>query len=89
VLLLDEPTSALDRPTVDSLAASLKAACRQRRLAVLLVTHDLHLARAVADDLAYLEEGRILEQGAAGDLLRRPHSAALQGFLAPPRREQD
>lgn len=89
VLLLDEPTSALDRPTVDSLAASLRAVCRQRRLAVLLVTHDLHLAQAVAGDLAYLEDGCLLEQGAACELLRRPRSAALQGFLAPPGREQN
>lgn len=89
VLLLDEPTSALDRPTVDSLAASLRSICRQQCLAVLLVTHDLHLAQVVADELAYLEEGRILEQGAADELLRRPRSAALQGFLAPPSRELD
>lgn len=83
VLLLDEPTSALDRPTVDGLIASLKAICRQRQLAVLLVTHDLYLAQAIADDLVYLQQGSILEQGAASELFRQPRSAALQRFLLP------
>lgn len=83
VLLLDEPTSALDRPTVDGLIGSLKAICRQRQLAVLLVTHDLYLAHGIADDLVYLQHGSILEQGPACELFSRPRSAALQRFLLP------
>ncbi len=83
VLLLDEPTSALDRPTVDGLAGSLVSICRQRKLAVLLVTHDLYLAHAIADDLVYLQQGSILEQGPAGELFRQPRSVALQRFLLP------
>ena len=89
VLLLDEPTSALDRPTVDGLAVSLRAVCRKRQLAVLLVTHDLHLAEIIADDLAYLEDGRILEQGNAAEVLGRPRTPALQRFLTPPTRERN
>ena len=84
VLLLDEPTSALDRPTVVSLAGSLRGACHKWRLAMLLVTHDLHLAKIIADQLVYLEDGRILEQGLPAELFSRPRSEALQGFLAPP-----
>lgn len=89
VLLLDEPTSALDRPTVNSLAASLRMACHKWQLAVLLVTHDLHLAEIIADHLAYLENGCISEQGLPANLFNRPHSKALQGFLAPSSRKQD
>jgi putative ABC transport system ATP-binding protein len=89
VLLLDEPTSALDRPTVVSLAGSLREACHKWRLAVLLVTHDLHLAKIIADQLAYLEDGRILEQGLPAELFARPRSEALKDFLAPPARRQD
>lgn len=89
VLLLDEPTSALDRPTVTSLADSLREACHKWRLAVLLVTHDLHLAKIIADQLAYLEDGRILEQGVPAELFARPRSAALQRFLALPAERQD
>jgi putative ABC transport system ATP-binding protein len=89
VLLLDEPTSALDRPTVNSLAGSLRMVCHKWRLAVLLVTHDLHLARIIADQLAYLEDGRIYEQGLPAELFARPRSKPLQSFLAPPSQKQD
>jgi putative ABC transport system ATP-binding protein len=81
VLLLDEPTSALDRPTGDRLADTLHDICRLRSLTVLMVTHDLRLAERVADHLAYLEEGRIVEEGSAADLLNGPRSAELQRFL--------
>jgi putative ABC transport system ATP-binding protein len=89
VLLLDEPTSALDRPTVTGLSDSLREVCRKWRLAVLLVTHDLHLAKIIADQLAYLEDGRILEQGVPTELFARPRSAALQSFLALPAERRD
>lgn len=89
VLLLDEPTSALDRPTVNSLAGSLRKICRKRQLAVLLVTHDLHLAKTIADRLAYLEDGRISEKGLPADLFARPRSSALQNFLSSPSKKQD
>jgi putative ABC transport system ATP-binding protein len=87
VLLLDEPTSALDRPTADRLCATLLEICRRRNLTVLMVTHDLRLAGRVADRLAYLEEGRILEEGSPEDLLNRPCSEELRRFLAEPENE--
>ncbi len=80
VLLLDEPTSALDRPTADRLADTLREICRTRSLTVLMVTHDLRLAERVADRLAYLEQGRIVEQGGAA-LLSDPRSPELRRFL--------
>lgn len=84
VLLLDEPTSALDRPTADRLAATLREICRSRRLAILMVTHDLRLAGRVADHLAYLEGGTILEEGRPDQLLNHPRSEQLRRFLAEP-----
>ncbi len=80
VLLLDEPTSALDRPTGDRLADTLREICRSRALTVLMVTHDLRLTQRVADHLAYLERGRILEEGDAG-LLGDPRTVELRRFL--------
>ncbi len=87
VLVLDEPTSALDRPTGDRLADTLREICRSRQLTVLMVTHDLRLAERVADRLAFLAGGRILEEGAAGELLARPQSEALRSFLEQPASE--
>jgi putative ABC transport system ATP-binding protein len=84
VLLLDEPTSALDRPTTDHLAATLREVCRSQRLAVVMVTHDLRLAEHTADHLIYLEQGRIVEQGAGAEMLARPQSEAFREFLAGP-----
>ncbi|QEM68723.1 ATP-binding cassette domain-containing protein [Geobacter sp. FeAm09] len=87
VLLLDEPTSALDRPTGDQLAAALQDICRRQGMAVILVTHDLRLADKVADDLIYLEAGRIREAGPAARLLAAPASAEFIRFLAEPAKE--
>lgn len=84
VLLLDEPTSALDRPTADHLAATFQDICRQQRLTIVLVTHDLRLTGKIADQLIYLEAGQILEAGCAADLLSRPQTAELQRFLVEP-----
>ncbi len=84
VVLLDEPTSALDRPTADRLAASLGQLARARRVAVLMVTHDLRLAERVADRAAYLEAGVILEQGPCRELLAAPRTEALRRFLTAP-----
>jgi putative ABC transport system ATP-binding protein len=84
-LLLDEPTSSLDRPTTDRIAETLRHISHQRGLALLMVTHDLRLAERTADYLAYLENGRIEEQGEPHQLLTRPGSKPLQTFLEEPR----
>jgi putative ABC transport system ATP-binding protein len=84
VIVLDEPTSALDRPTADRLADTLQDICRTGRKTVVMVSHDLRLAERIADHLAYLEGGRIVEEGSARQLLLQPRSAELQRFLAQP-----
>jgi putative ABC transport system ATP-binding protein len=83
VLLLDEPTSALDRPTSLRLIGGLRQWVRERNRTLLLVTHDLELA-ALADRLLVLENGRIVEDGPAAELLRQPTSPGLQAFLVGP-----
>ncbi len=81
VLLLDEPTSALDRPTADRLTATLRDITRLRRLTVILVTHDLRAAERTADRLAFLDQGRILEEGPIGALLGSPNHDRLRQFV--------
>lgn len=87
-LLLDEPTSALDRPTADRLVGLLRNLCLGRGMAMLMVTHDLRLAERAADYLAYLEDGRIFEQGDPQQLLAQPQSAVLRRFLHQPPRDE-
>jgi len=80
-LLLDEPVSALDpshRAQVLNLLVELRA---RRGLACLLVTHDLALVRVLADRLAVLEEGRLVECGPAVELLARPTVAATRRLV--------
>lgn len=84
VLLLDEPTSALDRPTADQLGETLKQIGRTLNLTTVMVTHDLRLAGRVADHLAYIEKGRLMEKGPAARLLEQPQSEAFRAFLSDP-----
>ncbi|APG26098.1 hypothetical protein A7E75_00175 [Syntrophotalea acetylenica] len=81
MLLLDEPTSALDRPACDGLARSLRSLCRTRGVTLLLASHDLWFVPRVADQAVFLNDGKIEEQGPAGDLFNNPRSAALRRFL--------
>ena len=83
-LLLDEPTSSLDRPTTDSLGQTLLELCRAEQMAVILVTHDLRLARLISDQTIYLEAGRIVEAGCTAELFEQPQSEGLREFLFDP-----
>jgi len=88
VLLLDEPTSALDRPTTDSLGATLQEICHTEGLTVIMVTHDLRLARRISDQLLYMEQGRIVEAGRTAELFAQPQSEGLREFLSEPGEEK-
>ncbi|MDT4945752.1 MAG: peptide/nickel transport system ATP-binding protein ddpF, partial [Pseudonocardiales bacterium] len=82
VLLCDEPTSALDV----SLAASVLNLIRDLRgelgMAVLFVTHDLSVARIVADRIAVMYLGKIVEVGDAEQLIRSPQHPYTQALIS-------
>jgi len=84
VLVLDEPTSALDRPTSDRLGDTLRRIAREKKLIVVIVTHDLRLSGRIADTLVFLAAGKVVETGPARQMLANPQSAELQAFLAEP-----
>ncbi len=88
LLLLDEPTSALDRPTTDSLGQTLHEICRSEQMAMIVVTHDLRLARRISDQLLYMEQGRIVEAGRTAELFAQPQSEGLREFLSEPGEEK-
>jgi peptide/nickel transport system ATP-binding protein len=82
VLLCDEPTSALDvslAATVLNLVQSLRA---ELGMAVLFVTHDLSVARIVADRIAVMYLGRIVEIGEAEELIKAPKHPYTKALLA-------
>ena len=80
-LLLDEPTSALDRPTADRLAETFRQLCKEKNLAVVIVTHDLRVAELCADRVALMQDGAITEEGPAGKMLDDPSTESARRFL--------
>jgi polar amino acid transport system ATP-binding protein len=80
LLLFDEPTSALD-PEMAAEVLDAIHELRQEGLDFILVTHEMGFARQVADQVAFLAEGRIVEAGAAGEVFSSPASAQTRAFL--------
>ena len=81
ILLLDEPTSALDpemTAEVLELIQELAAAGQH----IILSTHEMGFARAVADQVAVIAEGKILESGLPAAVFGQPRAAFTQRFLA-------
>ncbi|MBV6697783.1 ATP-binding cassette domain-containing protein [Kitasatospora aureofaciens] len=76
LLVLDEPTSALDPATAAGLLADLRQLRADGGPAILLVAHDLAQVAEVADEVAVLADGRIVERGPVAEVLARPASAA-------------
>lgn len=89
VLLADEPVSALDlslRGQILNLLAERKA---ERGLGLLLIAHDLALVAQIADRVAVLDAGRIVEEGAVWQVLRTPTHPRTRALIeAIPRRER-
>jgi ABC-type Fe3+/spermidine/putrescine transport system ATPase subunit len=81
VLLLDEPLSNLDPALRASTRAELRRLLTRRRVTALFVTHDQEDAFAVADRVAVLRQGRLLQVGPPEQLYDRPASRAVAEFL--------
>ncbi|RDI96016.1 ABC transporter ATP-binding protein [Meiothermus sp. QL-1] len=81
VLLLDEPLGALDLKLRQELLWELRALLRRVRVPALVVTHDQAEAFALADRVAILREGRLVQQGTPEALYRRPKDAWVARFL--------
>ena len=81
LLLLDEPLSALDAGLRERLAGDLRRILTAAGTTALLVTHDHEEAFAVADRLAVLREGRLVQEGSIGEVWRSPVDADTALFL--------
>jgi phospholipid/cholesterol/gamma-HCH transport system ATP-binding protein len=68
ILLLDEPTAGLDPISSGEINDLILKLQRERQMASIVVTHDLHSARTIADRLAILNEGKVLIEGSFEDL---------------------
>jgi molybdate transport system ATP-binding protein len=84
VLLLDEPFSAVDRPTRRSLHAELAELRQTVSIPIVLVTHDIDEAVALADRICVLDRGETLQTGSPADLLAAPANARVAAALDLP-----
>ncbi|MEE8522577.1 MAG: ATP-binding cassette domain-containing protein [Thermoanaerobaculia bacterium] len=85
VVILDEGLASLDLSLQARIANLLLDLRRRHGLAYLLISHDLRLAAHLADEIAVLDRGRIVERGAPEELLRRPRHAASRALVASAR----
>ncbi|MBD8870887.1 ABC transporter ATP-binding protein [Nocardioides donggukensis] len=81
LLLLDEPLSALDSSLRSRLAGDLRSILVAAGTTALLVTHDHDEAFAVADRIALMRSGRLVQQGTPGEVWRAPADAEAARFL--------
>jgi tungstate transport system ATP-binding protein len=79
-VILDEPTSNLD-PAATTAIGALVGAVRGEGTRVVLITRDLGQVRRLADEVAILHRGRIIERTAAGEFLAQPRTAEAQAFM--------
>ncbi|MEE3099440.1 MAG: amino acid ABC transporter ATP-binding protein, partial [Pseudomonadota bacterium] len=80
VMLFDEPTSALDPELVGEVLAVMKDLAREG-MTMIVVTHELGFAREVADRVVFMDQGRVVETGAAADLMDAPKEERTRNFL--------
>jgi peptide/nickel transport system ATP-binding protein len=81
VLLADEPTTALDVTVQAQILAQLKDLREQEDLSIVLITHDFGVVANIADRIAVMRTGRIVEQGAASEIFARPQHPYTRGLL--------
>ena len=82
VLIADEPTSALDVTIQAEILDLLLQIQRSRGMSMLFITHDIGVARQVADTVAVMYAGQIVERGAAADVLVEPRHPYTRALLA-------
>lgn len=82
VLLCDEATSALDPETTEQILALIKDIRDRLKLTVVLITHEMAVVKEIADRVAVMEQGRVIEQGQTFDVFTRPQHATTRSFVA-------
>jgi peptide/nickel transport system ATP-binding protein/oligopeptide transport system ATP-binding protein len=82
LVVLDEPTSALDRTIQTGILVLLEQLQDAHGLTYVFISHDLAVIRAVADEVAVMKDGRIVEQGATQEIVERPREPYTRALIA-------
>lgn len=81
IMLFDEPTSALD-PEITGEVLSVMKSLSEQHVTMIVVTHEMGFAREVADKVAFMNQGELLETGTSEEIFTHPKSQRLQDFLS-------
>ena len=81
VMLFDEPTSALDPESIGDVL-SLISEVADQGMTMMIVTHEMSFAKKVASRIVFLDEGRIIEEGAPKEFFAHPKTPRVQEFLS-------
>ena len=81
VILFDEPTSALDPELVGEVLTVIKKIAREWKVTMIIVTHEIAFAREIADQVIFMENGLIVEEGTADAVLSHPKEQRTRQFL--------
>lgn len=82
LIIADEPTTALDVTVQKTILTLLRQLQQQRNIAIIFITHDLGVINQIADEVAVMYHGDIVEQGPADEILHTPRHPYTQGLLA-------
>ena len=80
-MLFDEPTSALDPEMVGEVLDVMRELAREG-MTMMIVTHEMGFAREVADRVAYIDQGRLLEVAGPAEIFDRPSRDRTREFLS-------
>jgi len=80
-MMFDEPTSALDPEMIKEVLEVMVGLC-QSGMTMLCVTHEMGFAREVADEIIFMDEGRIVERGTYDDFFNNPQTDRAKRFLS-------
>jgi D-methionine transport system ATP-binding protein len=93
ILLSDESTSALDPQTTDEVLELLLKINKELGLTIVMITHEMHVIRKIADKVAVMEFGKVIEEGSVRDVFSSPTHEVTKKFISqeldPDRSETD
>lgn len=81
ILISDEATSALDPQTTDEVLDVLESINRQMDLTIVIITHEMHVIRRLADKVAVMEAGRVIEEGPVSQVFTHPQEELTKRFV--------
>ncbi|GAB3942233.1 methionine ABC transporter ATP-binding protein [Corynebacterium tapiri] len=82
LLLADEATSALDPETTREVLALLRKVNQEMGITIVVITHEMDVVRSIADKVAVMENGRVVEYGNVAEVFSRPQTPVAQRFVA-------